>query len=251
MDLVEIPAGWFWMGWEHGHPGERPRHRVWLDRFAIARAPVTNREYAAFLAAGATEPPAWWRDPRFDDPEQPVVGVSWFDASRFCDWLAEREGCPTGSPPRPSGRRRRGRARGRALSLGRRPARRTRPSIARLAPPRRPPTRSDLLALSGRLPRVVPRLGRRGLLRALAGAEPAGTGDRARAACPAAAPGATRTRGARWPTAPPCPRRCATRTTASEWCEGALTRATPRAARPRPGPASSACPSRGAGPPPR
>ena len=45
-DPVEIPAGWFWMGWEHGHPGERPRHRVWLDRFAIARAPVTNREYA-------------------------------------------------------------------------------------------------------------------------------------------------------------------------------------------------------------
>ncbi len=53
VDLVEVPAGWFWMGWERGHPGERPAHRVWLDRFAIARAPVTNREYAAFLAATA------------------------------------------------------------------------------------------------------------------------------------------------------------------------------------------------------
>ena len=31
MEFVEIPAGWFWMGWEDGHPGERPRHRVWLD----------------------------------------------------------------------------------------------------------------------------------------------------------------------------------------------------------------------------
>jgi iron(II)-dependent oxidoreductase len=90
-DLVEVPAGWFWMGWEHGHPGERPRHRVWLDRFAIARAPVTNREYAVFLGDGGSEPPAWWRDPRFNDPDQPVVGVSWFDATHFCRWLADRE----------------------------------------------------------------------------------------------------------------------------------------------------------------
>ncbi len=91
-DLVEVPAGWFWMGWEHGHPGERPRHRVLLDRFAIARAPVTNREYAVFLGDGGSEPPAWWQDPRFNDPDQPVVGVSWFDATRFCRWLADREG---------------------------------------------------------------------------------------------------------------------------------------------------------------
>ena len=55
MELVEIAAGWFWMGWEHGHPGERPRHRVWLDRFAIARAPVTNAEYAA-LSRGRRRP---------------------------------------------------------------------------------------------------------------------------------------------------------------------------------------------------
>ena len=91
MDLVEVPAGWFWMGWERGHPGERPRHRVWLDRFAIARTPVTNREYGGFLADGETEPPPWWRDSRFNDPDQPVVGVSWFDATGFCRWLADRE----------------------------------------------------------------------------------------------------------------------------------------------------------------
>jgi formylglycine-generating enzyme required for sulfatase activity len=92
MDMVEVPPGWFWMGWEQGHPGERPRHRVWVDRFAIAREPTTNREYAAFLEAVPHEPPAWWRDPRFDDPDQPVVGVSWFEAERFCQWLSRREG---------------------------------------------------------------------------------------------------------------------------------------------------------------
>src|SRR5258705_11183668 len=92
MDLVEVRAGWFWMGWERGHPGERPRHRVWLDRFAIARTPVTNREYGGFLTAGETEPPPWWRDSRFNDPDQPVVGGSWFDAPGFCRGLAGPEG---------------------------------------------------------------------------------------------------------------------------------------------------------------
>src|SRR5512134_3364489 len=92
VDMVEVPPGWFWMGWEEGHPGERPRHRVWLDGFAIARTPVTNRDYAAFLADREAEPPAWWTDPRFDDPEPPVVGVRWFDATRVCRWLSRREG---------------------------------------------------------------------------------------------------------------------------------------------------------------
>ena len=92
MDVVEVEAGWFWMGWEHGHPGERPRHRVWLDRFAIARAPVPNREYAVYLDETGAEPPPWWGNPRFSDPGQPVVGVSWFDATQYCEWLSPREG---------------------------------------------------------------------------------------------------------------------------------------------------------------
>src|SRR5262245_7620996 len=92
MELVVIPPGWFWMGWDAGLPGERPRHRVWVDAFSIARHPVTNREYARFLRASAAAPPRWWGDPRFADPEQPVVGVSWDDAARFCAWLAGEHG---------------------------------------------------------------------------------------------------------------------------------------------------------------
>ena len=92
MEFVEIPAGCFWMGWEGGHPAERPRHRVWIDGFAIARAPVLNREYAEAIEAGDAAPPTWWSDPRFRDPEQPVVGVSWLDATAFCRWLSRRDG---------------------------------------------------------------------------------------------------------------------------------------------------------------
>jgi formylglycine-generating enzyme len=91
-EAVAIPAGWFWMGWDEGHPGERPRHRVRLDAFAIARAPVTNAEYAVFVEATGSPVPPWWTDPRFRRPDQPVVGVSWFDAVAYCQWLTVQTG---------------------------------------------------------------------------------------------------------------------------------------------------------------
>jgi formylglycine-generating enzyme required for sulfatase activity len=94
MELSTVAAGWFWMGSDAGHPAERPRHRVWLDRFAIARTPVTRAAYAAYLAATGVAPPPTWADPRFGDPRQPAVGVSWPEAVAYCDWLAARTGQP-------------------------------------------------------------------------------------------------------------------------------------------------------------
>src|SRR5215831_13097063 len=59
MDFVSVRAGWFWMGWGAGHASERPLHRVWTGAFAVSRTPVTNREYAPFLAAARRpSPPA-------------------------------------------------------------------------------------------------------------------------------------------------------------------------------------------------
>jgi formylglycine-generating enzyme required for sulfatase activity len=98
VELVELPASEFWMGWDQGLPGEGPRHRVWIDGFAIARAPVTNADYAAFLAATQATPPVWWRHPDFAAPDQPVVGVSWHEAARFCDWLGAALGRPCRLP---------------------------------------------------------------------------------------------------------------------------------------------------------
>ena len=87
MEFVEIPAGKFWMGWEDGLPGEGPRHPVMVDGFLIARTPVTNAEYARFVEATHVAPPPFWDNPRFSDPEQPVVGINWVEYRFFGFYL--------------------------------------------------------------------------------------------------------------------------------------------------------------------
>jgi formylglycine-generating enzyme required for sulfatase activity len=78
------------MGWAQGHPSERPAHTVWVDSFAIATTPVTNADWAAWLAATAAPPPAFWGAAGFDAPDQPVVGVSWGEAAAFAAWARAR-----------------------------------------------------------------------------------------------------------------------------------------------------------------
>ena len=90
MDFVKIPAGEFLMGDDAGARCERPVHRVRLDGFLMAAAPVTNAEYARYLAATGAPPPAFWGHAGFDDPEQPAVGVSWDEAVAFATWAGAR-----------------------------------------------------------------------------------------------------------------------------------------------------------------
>jgi sulfatase modifying factor 1 len=90
--LVLIPGGSFLMGCETGQDNEKPVHRVWVDEFLVAATQVTNTEYARFLRDTRSAPPRFLSDPNFGHPEQPVVGVSWFEASQFCGWLSARTG---------------------------------------------------------------------------------------------------------------------------------------------------------------
>lgn len=90
--LVRIEGGSFMMGNDAGRPDERPAHRVGVRGFYAAMAPVTNREYAAFLQATDHPPAPFHDDPRFSDPDQPIAGVNWFDAVAYCRWLTIETG---------------------------------------------------------------------------------------------------------------------------------------------------------------
>jgi formylglycine-generating enzyme len=90
VEFVVVEAGPFRMGWDDGHPCERPAHEVWVDAFLIARTPVTNAEFACYLAATGAASPPFWTHPEFSRPSQPVVGVSWHDALTFAAWAGAR-----------------------------------------------------------------------------------------------------------------------------------------------------------------
>jgi formylglycine-generating enzyme len=90
--MVSIPEGWFEMGCATGRDDEKPVHRVWVDAFQIAACQVTRAEYERFLAATGKAPPRYWDDPNFQDPAEPVVGPSWFEAQAFCEWLSHLSG---------------------------------------------------------------------------------------------------------------------------------------------------------------
>jgi formylglycine-generating enzyme required for sulfatase activity/nucleoside phosphorylase len=91
IELVRIPAGSFLMGSaaddELGFDDERPRHEVTLKAFYLARTPVTNAQYGRYLAVRPDAPkPEHWGDRRFNQPDQPVVGISWNEAMAYCEW---------------------------------------------------------------------------------------------------------------------------------------------------------------------
>jgi len=85
-DVVRVPGGRFRMGSDAGRPDERPVHVVEVRGFRLGRTPVTRRHYEPFLRREAPLPP-WWGDPAFSHPEQPVVGVTWYDAAAYAEWL--------------------------------------------------------------------------------------------------------------------------------------------------------------------
>jgi formylglycine-generating enzyme len=92
MDLVEIPAGEFWMGCETGRADENPVHQVYVDAFAMGSTTVTNQQYRLFAdATGEVVAPST-SETCFNDPSQPVVAVTWFNAMAYCSWLSRETG---------------------------------------------------------------------------------------------------------------------------------------------------------------
>ncbi|MCY2977757.1 MAG: SUMF1/EgtB/PvdO family nonheme iron enzyme [Planctomycetota bacterium] len=91
--FVWIPPGEFQMGSNKGHQeDEQPLHTVNISRgLWLAKYPVTNADYKRFLQSNKDSiKPEYWDNRRFNQPEQPVVGVSWDEAAAFCKWVGGR-----------------------------------------------------------------------------------------------------------------------------------------------------------------
>jgi formylglycine-generating enzyme required for sulfatase activity len=94
VELVFIEGGEFLMGSppdEEGRRDDETQHRVKVSPFWLARYPVTNEEYGRFLKENPhIKPPRFWGDRRFNQAQQPVVGLTWEDAAAFAKWTGGR-----------------------------------------------------------------------------------------------------------------------------------------------------------------
>jgi formylglycine-generating enzyme required for sulfatase activity/uncharacterized protein YheU (UPF0270 family) len=104
--MIRIDGGPFEMG------ADNERHTVNLKPFYIARYPVTNAQFRAFLNdAGYADIRFWtkaaqeWRerasrtggyinDPALGIDNRPVVGVTWYEAAAYANWLRHKTGLP-------------------------------------------------------------------------------------------------------------------------------------------------------------
>jgi sulfatase modifying factor 1 len=98
-DMLPVPGGTFTMGADGvGERDEQPAHTVTVQGFLLDKTEVTNGKYLECVTAQACKP---YRDnvargfhagpeAGFRAPEQPVVGVSWYDASAYCAFRGKR-----------------------------------------------------------------------------------------------------------------------------------------------------------------
>lgn len=110
--LCRIPEGRFWMGTDESEVAplarrwgvpeawiekSTPRREVELDAFEIGVHPVTEIEWARFLAeTGVDETPAHWAggEPSRACLNHPLHGASWRAVLLYTEWLSERTGSP-------------------------------------------------------------------------------------------------------------------------------------------------------------
>lgn len=97
-DVVSIASGTFSMGDSSGLFDQQPGHEITLNEYFISAYTVTNAEYKIFCdMAGHSYPPEGGNNqppPGYlvNYPEYPVVGISWYDAVRYCNWLSDMRG---------------------------------------------------------------------------------------------------------------------------------------------------------------
>ena len=100
IEFVLIPAGEFTMGSPEDEKGRRdyegPVHKVQITRpFYLGKHELTNGQYRRFRPGHDSKE---YKGDSLNAHNQPVVEVSWHDATAYCKWLEERAGAPMRLP---------------------------------------------------------------------------------------------------------------------------------------------------------
>ena len=88
--MVRIPAGSFQMGSNDGNDNEKPVHIVYVDAFYMDKYEVTNAQYQQFVHVTRHLEPHYWSNSGYNQPNQPVVGVTWHNAEAYAKWAGKR-----------------------------------------------------------------------------------------------------------------------------------------------------------------
>ena len=95
-----------------GWAANKPEATITLPAFWLARYPITVAQYAPFVADGYGEDaecwwtkagwqwkksqkrtqPLYWNDAKYGGVNQPVIGVTWYEAAAYCAWLSAQTG---------------------------------------------------------------------------------------------------------------------------------------------------------------
>jgi formylglycine-generating enzyme required for sulfatase activity len=108
--MVKVEAGEFTMG-ANEYDREKPIRQIYLDEFMMGKYPVTNEEFKAFIDEGGynneeywtkegwkwkekekISEPLYWHEGKWNRPNFPVVGVSWYEAAAYANWLSKKTG---------------------------------------------------------------------------------------------------------------------------------------------------------------
>ena len=112
-ELMDVPEGPFLCGSSEneGKPRELPAQAIWLDTFRIGKTQITNSEFKEFIDENGYKrkefwsregwyfikeeeisEPLYWRDRKWNGPNFPIIGISWYEAEAFTIWLSLKTG---------------------------------------------------------------------------------------------------------------------------------------------------------------
>ena len=92
--MILVQGGTFVMGdtWGEGSPSELPLRQVTLTYdFYMSKYQATFHDYDRFCDETGRSLPA---DRDWGRGDRPVIGVSWWDAIAYCNWLSDKDGVP-------------------------------------------------------------------------------------------------------------------------------------------------------------